>query len=113
MGNCLRRRLPADHAAAGAQATALLDAVLSLRRLPARQRPGSAPPSSHEAALSALRYRYGCRWHYLHALKVKASQAGPMLPEVSFAFLTLRCLAKQHHKAGMCLLNYLKHARGE
>ncbi len=90
---------------------AALDALTSVRRLPSRRRPGHAPPSSQDAALSALRYRYGCRWHYLHALRVQASQMGPEQPAVKFAFLAIRCLYKQAHRQDMHLLNYLKQLR--
>ena len=109
MGCCLRR------ARAQAEATLLaeLNALTSLRKLPAKRRPGREPPSSHDAALSALRYRFGCRWHKLHAMRVQASQMGLVTAAVKLAFITLRLLAKKQHKADMWLLNYLKLGRGE
>ena len=91
---------------------AQLDALTSLRQLPSRRRPGRAPPSSRAAAPSALRYRFGCRWHYLHAMRVQASQMGPMQPTVRFAFLALRCLARKQHREDRQILSYLKQLRG-
>ena len=137
MGNCQRRQrgaaqaeeegewevLPEEEAAeaeeaaapqAAAQpATAQLDALTSVRRLPARRRPGQAPPSSQDRALAALRYRFGCRWHYLHALRVQASQTGAVQPAVKFAFLALRRLMRKHHAEDGKLLRYLKQLQGE
>ena len=118
MGNCHRRsgqqRLPEEQPAAqAARLVAQLDAITTLRRLPARQHPSREPPSSQAAALAALRYRFGCRWHCLHALKVQAAQMGPALPSVKFAFLARRCQARRNHSEDKKLLAYLKELRGE
>ena len=136
MGNCQRRQrggaqaeeegawevLPEEEAAgaeaaappAAAQpATAQLDALTSVRRLPARRRPGQAPPSSQDRAVAALRYRFGCRWHYLHALRVQASQTGPAQPAVKFAFLALRRLMGKKHAEDGQPRRYLRQLRGE
>jgi len=129
MGNCQRRQRGAAQAeeewllieeegeaaappAAAQPATAQLDALTSVRRLPARRRPGQAPPSSQDRALAALRYRFGCRWHYLHALRVQASQTGAVQPAVKFAFLALRRLTRRKHSEDGQLLSYLKQLRG-
>ncbi len=92
---------------------AQLDALTSFRRLPARRPPGRTPPPSQGAALSALRYRFGARWHYLHALRVQASETGAVQPAVKLAFLALRCLARRLHRRDRELLQYLKQLRGE
>ena len=88
-----------------------LDALTSVRRLPARRRPGQPAPTSHEAALSALRYRFGCRFHYLHVLKLRAAEARAAQPRIKLAFVALRCLAKAAHRFDDWLLKELKVAR--
>ena len=110
MGNCHRRRT-GGLAAEAAALIAQLDAVLSLRRLPAKRHPSREPPTSQATALAALRYRFGCRWHYLHALKVMASQV--MTSQIRFAFLALRYSARARHAGDGKLLAYLKQLRGE
>ena len=106
MGNCQRRGRGA--AQADGALLAQLDAVLSLRKQPAKKPPGSQPPTTHDAALAALRYRFGCRWHCLHALKIVKKQIGTCSPAVKLAFLSLRVRARQHHKQDKALLDYLK-----
>ena len=108
MGNCQRRGRGA--AQADGALLAQLDAVLSLRKQPAKKPPGSQPPTTHDAALAALRYRFGCRWHCLHALKVAASQI--LITQVSapvkLAFLCLRARTRQQHRQEKELLQFLK-----
>ena len=111
MGNCQRRGRGA--AQADGALLAQLDAVLSLRKQPAKKPPGSQPPTTHDAALAALRYRFGCRWHCLHALKVAAKDLGLVTPSVKLAFLYLRARIKQQHKHDIALLGYLKELRGQ
>ena len=110
MGNCLRRGRGASRAQADGALLAQLDAVLSLRKQPAKARPGSEPPSSHDAALAALRYRFGCRWHCLHALRVASNRirGQPVSAPVKLAFLCLRARTRQQHKQDKALLDYLK-----
>ena len=118
MGACQRRQAaqpPAAEAemqeeqAAGQRRS--LDALTSVRRLPARRRPGQPAPTDHEAALSALRYRFGCRSHYLHVLKLRAAEARAAQPRIKLAFVALRCLAKAAHRFDDWLLKELKAAR--
>ena len=100
-----------EQEAQAAPLVAQLDAATSVRRLPARRRPGSAAPSSHEAALAALRYRFGCRMHYIHVLKVQASQMGPVQWGVKLALMALYCLARRKHLEDDKLLKELKWQR--
>ena len=108
MGNCQRRGRGA--AQADGALLAQLDAVLSLRKQPAKKRPGSQPPTTHDAALAALRYRFGCRWHCLHALRVASNRirGQPVSAPVKLAFLCLRARTRQQHKQDKALLDYLK-----
>ena len=107
MGNCQRRGRGA--AQADGALLAQLDAVLSLRKQPSKRRPGSEPPSSHDAALAALRYRFGCRWHCLHALRVASNRirGQPVSAPVKLAFLCLRARTRQQHKKDKELQDYL------
>ena len=59
-----------------------------------------------------MRYRFGGRWHYLHALRVHASQTGPAQAAVKLAFLALRRLMRKHHAEDRKLLSDLKQLRG-
>ena len=108
MGNCQRRSRGA--AQADGALLAQLDAVLSLRKQPAKKRPGSLPPTTHDAALAALRYRFGCRWHCLHALRVASNRmrGQPVSAPVKLAFLCLRARTRQQHKQDKELLDYLR-----
>ena len=108
MGNCQRRSRGA--AQADGALLAQLDAVLSLRKQPAKKRPGSLPPTTHDAALAALRYRFGCRWHCLHALRVASNRirSQPVSAAVKLAFLCLRARTRQQHKQDKELLDYLR-----
>ena len=108
MGNCQRRGRGA--AQADGALLAQLDAVLSLRKQPAKKRPGSLPPTTHDAALAALRYRFGCRWHCLHALRVASNRirSQPVSAPVKLAFLCLRGRTRQQHKQDKELLDYLR-----
>ena len=110
MGNCLRRGRGASRAQADGALLAQLDAVLSLRKQPAKRRPGSEPPSSHDAALAALRYRFGCRWHCLHALRVASNRirGQPVSAPVKLAFLCLRARTRQQYRQEKELLQFLK-----
>ena len=115
MGNCQRRRaaqlpdeLPDEAQAQAGDLAAQLDALTSVRRLPAKQGPGRP-----DTALSGLRYRFGCRWHYLHALKVLAGQLPAMHPSVRLAFLALRKLARQQHKTDQSILSHVKQLSGQ
>ena len=108
MGNCQRRSRGA--AQADGALLAQLDAVLSLRKQPAKKRPGSLPPTTHDAALAALRYRFGCRWHCLHALRVASNRirSQQISAPVKLAFLCLRARTRQQHKQDKELLDYLR-----
>ena len=111
MGACQRRQPARAPAEMQEEEAAGLDALTSVRRLPARRQPGQPAPASHEAALKALRYRFGCRWHYLHVLKLKAAEARAAQPGIKLAFVALRCLAKAAHRFDDWLLKELKAAR--
>ena len=108
MGNCQRRGRGA--AQADGALLAQLDAVLSLRKQPAKKPPGGQSPTTHDAALAALRYRFGCRWHCLHALRVASNRirSQPVSAPVKLAFLCLRARTRQQHKHDKQLLDYLK-----
>ena len=108
MGNCQRRSRGA--AQADGALLAQLDAVLSLRKQPAKKRPGIQPPTTHDAALAALRYRFGCRWHCLHALRIASNRirAQTVSAPVKLAFLCLRARTRQQHKQDKELLDYLR-----
>ena len=112
MGLCIRRAatptpgppqpLPA-HSAAEARGLAALGTDGGWEIVPAQ------PTAAHGAALAALRYRFGIRWHALHLLKV-AADAGVWLggPLQRWGHLALRKLQRQRHKADEKLLKYLK-----
>ena len=108
MGNCQRRGRGAARAAGALLAQ--LAAVLSLREQPAKKRPGSQPPTTHDAALAALRYLFGCRWHCLRALRVASNRirGQPVSAPVKLAFLCLRARTRQQYRQEKVLLQVLK-----